>query len=147
MGRCFSVLTFSHSFNKGSSRFSQTDLWRAFVSKVTSQRVVNGMHRDGSLFSLLLTSSAISSAEGRVELFALVFEELSLEGATLTCAPDGIVRSTTSNVESILQVSSGDICGQSLHRFVRGAGGTDVFQASRATISRKFGSSGSSSGA
>jgi hypothetical protein len=142
----FASFTFSSSFNNGSARFSQTDLWRAFVSEVTAQRVVNGKHRDGSLFPVLLTSSAVSSAEGRVELFALVFEELSLEGATLTCAPDGLVRSTTRNVESVISLSASDLVGQSLHRFVRGAGGADVLQAARAaaSISRKSGSSGSS---
>jgi hypothetical protein len=80
-------------------RFSQTDLWRAFVAEVTAQRVVNGRHKDGSLFPLLLTCSSVSSAEGRVQLYALLFEELPADAVTMTCALDGIVRSTTANVE------------------------------------------------
>ncbi len=114
----------------GADRFSQSDLWRAFVSEVTAQRVVNGKHRGGELIPVLLTSSAVISGGGRVHLYALVFEDLPKDGATLTCSPDGIIQSSTANVESILGCSVRDICGQSLHRFVRGNGSMDVFQAS-----------------
>ena len=49
-------------------------MWQAVIAELTNVRVVNGKHKDGYVFPVLLTSSAINVSG--VQLYALLFERL-----------------------------------------------------------------------
>ena len=58
----------------GSERFSKSQVWQAMMSDLTSVRVINGKHKDGTLLPMLLTSSEM--AIGGMKLYALLFERI-----------------------------------------------------------------------
>jgi hypothetical protein len=87
--------------NSSSERFSKSEMWGLVIAELTEARVVNGRHKDGSVFPVLLTSSAISV--GGVQLYALLFEFLPKNAAVVTCDLDGVIQSATTNIGSILE--------------------------------------------
>ncbi len=104
---------------------------------LTSVRVVNGRHADGSVTPLLLTSSEVKV--GGVRLYALLFEPLKHNSAIVTTDIDGVIQSASVNVHLLLTLKPRALCGLPLSRFCQDAE-TDFLQASLdASQSAKFG--------
>jgi hypothetical protein len=62
------------------SRFSRTDMWKDLMHDLTSVRVVNARHKDGSLLPILLTSSEIVVSQQK--MYSLLFEPIRSRGGT-----------------------------------------------------------------
>ncbi len=104
-----------------SDRFSKTDMWKDVMQDLTSVRVVNGKHKDGSLIPMLLTSSAIS-LQG-LQLYALLFERIPEHTAIITTDFDGLIQSATSNISSVIRINARELCGKQISEVIPPADG------------------------
>ena len=98
-----------------SERFSRTDMWKSVMAEITGARVVNGKHKNGSIFPVLLTSSAINVSG--VQLYALLFEPVPKKSAVLTTDMDGTVLTCTYNIAEFLGVKSARVVGRLFGEF------------------------------
>jgi hypothetical protein len=86
------------------------------MADLTSVRVVNGKHKDGSLVPMLLTSSAIS-LQG-VQLYALLFERIPEHTAIITTDLDGLIQSATSNINAVIRINARELCGKDIAHII-----------------------------
>lgn len=100
------------SVKPADDRFSKTDMWKDVMGDLTSVRVVNGKHKDGSLIPMLLTSSGMT-LQG-LQLYALLFERIPEHTAIITTDYDGIIQSATSNISTILRMQARELCGRNM---------------------------------
>ena len=96
-----------------SERFSKTEMWLSVLSELTNVRVVNGKHKAGHVFPLLLTSSAMII--GGVHLYALLFESIGVNKAVITLdVDDETIQTCTNNIQEMLGLKTIQIVGRSL---------------------------------
>lgn len=100
----------SLALSESHSRFSRTDIWQDLMRDLTSSRVVNGRHLDGSVIPTLLTSSEITV--GGQRLYSLLFEPIRNRGAVVTTCQKGVIQSATQSVQAVLKVRPRAICGK-----------------------------------
>lgn len=97
-------------------RFSRTDMWLDLMKDLTSVRVVNGKHKDGSMTPMLLTSSEMRL--GGQKLYSLLFEPIrDRDAAIVTTCHDGIIQTASDSVKSIFGRRARAICGERLSTF------------------------------
>ncbi len=94
-------------------RFSRTDMWKDLMHDLTSVRVVNAKHKDGTLIPILLTSSEIVVSTQK--MYSLLFEPIrSRGGAIITLSQEGIIQSASDNISTLLGVRARQFCGKSV---------------------------------
>ncbi len=86
---------------------------------LTSVRVVNGKHKDGSLIPMLLTSSEIVVSNQK--MYSLLFEPIRTRGgAIITACQQGIIQSVSDNVGPLFGMRARALCGKPLSHFFHG---------------------------
>jgi serine/threonine protein kinase len=83
------------------------------MQDLTSVRVVNAKHKDGSLIPMLLTSSEIIVSNQK--MYSLLFEPIrSRGGAVITACQQGIIQTCSDNVGPLFGVRARTLCGKPL---------------------------------